>query len=264
MVFSKSELGYRKQLIDKVNAICSRRKMIVYGSFCTGNFHFNPSSRVTFSDLDLICKDPRSQVDPESIKSEVHEITGLAIHVSVRSNSKHINSLPKVVSLGLSAVNTSLILFKEDRITDEYFSYLISKYILQTVYSDIYFSNNLVESMFSTPSLKDDSVFMAVSMNKIQGKVLSSNDIDAISQHKLINSEEILRGLMVLCRASSASDMISYWEGFIENAVKLQLYELADVLSTKVSNVQKDPNKCFNSDSQIRRSLSLSLGLAAG
>lgn len=264
MVFSKSELGYREQLKDKITAICRRRNMIVYGSFCTGNFHFNIRSKETFSDLDLICEDPYSETEPESIKTEVRENTGLDIHVSVRSNSKHVSSLPKAVSRNLSAVDTSLILYKEEKITDEYFSYLVSKYILRTVYSDVYFNSNIAKSMHLIPSLGDDPVFTAVSMNKLQGKVLSPKSIEAISQHKIIKSREIVDGLMVLCRTCSIADMEDYWKEFIDNANKCSLHDLADDLSHKVSNVLKNPNKCFNSDSQTRRSLSLALGLSAG
>ncbi len=264
MVFSKYELECRATLSKDIKSICTRHGMVVYGSFFTGNFHLNTNANVTFSDLDLICESRFSEHTSEIVQNEILDTTGLAISVSIRGNRKHIDSLPTNVSRHLATVDTTLTFYDNDQITDEYFSYLISKFLLRTAYANIYFERNLVSSIKASRVLNNDPMFIAITKNKLRGGILSAKCIDGILNNRLIQEREILNGLKTLCQTSSISDIHAYWTRFIDSVNKYQLTELAYDISNKIDSVSKNPNKCFNSDSQTRRSLSLTLGLAAG
>lgn len=264
MGYSKFDCEYREYLRYEVNNVCARYKTSVYGSFSTGNFHLSCDSLGSFSDVDLIYSGEISEHLKSDIASALHERTGLDIKVSIRENTRHVFGLPKNISWKLALIDTSITLRSELYLSDEYFSYLIAKYILRTVYADIYFERNITNYLAPSSELNNDSLFLSVASCKLYGGRLSDMNISDLNGEGCINYAEIREGLKLLCSLNGSNDINNYCNSFFNLTKKYGLSELRDDLSKKARLIESNPNKCFNADCQTWRSLSLALGLASG
>lgn len=264
MEYSSFDYDYREYLAHEVNAICTSYDVSSYGSFSTGNFHLSSDRLSSFSDVDLIYNGKVDENFKKEIANELHQRTSLELKISIRQNNKHVFYLPKKVSRQLALVDTLVTLCYESYLSDENFSYLVSKYILRTVYADIYFENKLTDYLSLTRKIRNDPLLASVSRCKLHGGKLLDMNLLSINGNDYTHASEVLNGLKSLCRINTTDDLHESCKAFFDLTMKHGLSDLSEDLSKKISSVNNNPNKSFNSDCQTRRSLSLALGLAAG
>lgn len=264
MVFSRYELDCRDFVFNKVRGICVKSGATVYGSFATANFHLNVDKWESLSDVDLIANIDNESVLGNNIHLEIESETGLNIRTSIRKSNKHVADLPADISYYLALVDTSTNLLLAKEADDEYFSYLVAKYLLRTLYKDLYFEKSLPVILDSAVRRKTSKLFQSLALCKLRGEKYSCNEFVHMSELTAESDCRIIDGLRLLCSMQTDNDISNQWCIFLEITSKHGLNELRQDLFRKMEMVINNPNNSFNPDCQTRRLLSLTLGLSAG
>jgi len=192
--------------------------LYIYGSFRNNTFHYDPSSHVSFSDLDIISKFPLPKSQLYVISSEIQQIikhnTQIDLKVSLRNSRIHNRSLNRKESL-IIADFEFLYKYALNATRDNLF-YQLTKYILRVSGYPYFFDRPYNYTGYISNGISEKTVVTLIN-NKTSFKKNQTTGFDFLIS--LLDNSLTKNGLV-------RKGFIQGWDGLLDNAYSRLITQL--------------------------------------
>jgi len=199
----------------------------VYGSFSNNTFHYQESEHISYSDIDLYCKNEISSkfIDEtiNNIKKRIIESTGVNMRISLREKRIHDKRLDYESSFYIALFEC---IYKiENNCDSQHIMYQAAKFILRTAGYSAYYEKKYSFKEFISLGIPE-SIAKKLTNTKFGSYNLSYYDyINILKNLKMLCPEMYLYGLNI-CNTEARKSIINYlWPYFTE-----KMYHRHDII----------------------------------